>query len=260
MTQNVNANLNNQVQGTPLQYYTGIPVQNQPLQNGQTNNQPAYTSQIYQYPQTSLYTPTMAIPASGVNINIINPTGYTPAQYNNNFGVPSSVQTAGSIPASALSQSSNFAPLASSPININNDINNASASGKQKTKQIVELTDDYIKTLESYLRSNDEELRKSGIKELIKRFEEDSSRYENPALTALLNIALQDIKPENRLLAMSPVSAGKAHGDENTVKLLQTLQKSDKIFGQEARMASDALLKTTHNKITVPDDNPKTKE
>ena len=87
MTQNVYSNLNNSIQGTPLYNYNGLPLstQNQVKQTADNNSQNPYTSQIYKYPQNSLYNPTLAIPANGVNINIINPTGYTPAQYSNNF-------------------------------------------------------------------------------------------------------------------------------------------------------------------------------
>ena len=127
---------------------------------------------------------------------------------------------------------------------------------KQKTKKVVELTDDYIKTLENYLRSPDATVRKSGIKELINRYEEDESRYDDPALTALLNIALQDSDTNNRLFAMSPIASGSAHGDENTIKLLQNLQASDKLYGQEAKMANDALLNAAQTKVEIPDNSP----
>ena len=118
------------------------------------------------------------------------------------------------------------------------------------------MTDDYIKTIENYLRSPDESVRKAGIVDLLKRFGEDSSRYDDPALTALLNIALQDPKANNRLLAMSSISGEMAHGDENTVQLLKNLQTSDKLYGQEAKMATEALLKAAQTRTEIIDNDP----
>ena len=61
-----------------------------------------------------------------------------------------------------------------------------------------------------------------------------------------------DPDASNRLMAMSVISSGSAHGDKNTVELLTRLQSSDKLFGQEAVMANKALLKTSETRLTVP--------
>ena len=53
-------------------------------------------------------------------------------------------------------------------------------------KDIVLLTDDYIKTLENYLRDDNPDIKLMGAKEVMKRFREDESRKGDPALTALL--------------------------------------------------------------------------
>ena len=49
------------------------------------------------------------------------------------------------------------------------------------------------------------------------RFKEDKSRIDNPSLTALLNIALQDTNSTVRALAMSIVQSGYAKGDKLTI-------------------------------------------
>ena len=238
--------------GTTVYPYNNLAV----AQNPQQGTVP-YSAPIYQYPQASIYG-MPAQPMSGVNINIYNPAG---------VGGPVSTSNAAAtyaIPAQNVQGQPQMyndikqyqtspvatAPIANTPINSNTESENS-----KKTKDIVQITDDYVKTLESYLRSKDEQIRSVGIKELIERFEEDSSRYEDPALTALLNIALQDTNSQNRLLAMSPIASGSAHGDENTVKLLQVLQKSKNMYGQEALMANDALLKAAQTKISVPDNS-----
>ena len=123
-------------------------------------------------------------------------------------------------------------------------------------KKVVELTDEYIKSLENYLRSPNESDRRTAITVIINRFEEDSSRYDDPALTALLNIALQDPKAENRILAMSVISAEQAHGDENTIALLRNLQTSTKAYNQERKMAMEAALKAAQSKVEVVDNDP----
>lgn len=244
--------------GTPLYNYANYATPGSAVatNNGQQGtvavSMPNGTSQVYNYPTGSIYGNTTGQPqaTSGVNIHIYNPSA---------IGGPSSNSVANAtygLPNNGIQQPVNAAeaqPAQSSATAIaNTPLNSEKTEDSKKKKEIVELTDDYIKTLESYIRSADADVRKSGILDLVKRFEEDSSRYDDPALTALLNIALQDPKPNNRLLAMSPVAAEKAHGDQNTIKLLKALQTSDKLYGQEAKMANEALLKSSQTKKEIP--------
>ena len=262
--------------GTPLYNYASNVYQTPAGQtvnvSAQTPSQSNITSPIYQYPTTSIYAPngsqtaqtvqtsqsTQTAPtvqtetkkdSSGVNIYIYNPSAIggqsSSSSATATYGVPNGA--AGAQPQQNV--------LANTPISEENK----PVETPKKTKKVVELTDDYIKTLESYLRSNDSSVRKMGVQELIKRFEEDSSRYNDEALTALLNIALQDKDASNRMLAMSSIAGSAAHGDENTVALLQRLQQSDKMYGQEAKMATEALLKASQTMTTVPDDSPDVK-
>ncbi len=248
--------------GTPLYNYAGTPVAPQPQQQTVTVSQPG-TSSVYQYPQTSVYNDPNKQAASGVNIYIYNPSAIggptSNSTANANYSLPAANQTpiAAQTPAPAAPVQSSSTAIANTPIS---QEEKTEEPKNTKTKKIVELTDDYIKTLESYVKSNDATIRKTGIKELIQRYEEDDSRYEDPALTALLNVALQDPDANNRLLAMSPVASGSAHGDATTVELLKTLQTSDKIYGQEAVMANNSLLKAAETKISVPDNSPEKKE
>lgn len=243
--------------GTPLYNYAGTTMQQQPQQQTVTVSQPG-TSSVYQYPETSVYNDPNKQAASGVNIYIYNPSAIggptSNSTANANYTMPSANQTPVVSQAPAPAQApAPSAPIANAPIS---QEEKTEAPKEQKTKKVVELTDDYIRTLESYLKSDDASIRKTGIKELIQRYEEDDSRYEDPALTALLNIALQDPDANNRFLAMSPIASGSAHGDANTVEFLKNLQTSDKIYGQEAVMANNSLLKAAENKITIPDNSP----
>ncbi len=210
------------------------------------------TYPLYQYPVASVYGPNNKQATSGVNIFIYNPSGTgapSTNTYNTNNTSPQTIsyeKPAGyskNGESDALANTSIQGPANTAPVQ-------SFEQNKEKPKNIVELTDDYIKTLESYLRSPDATVRRMGITDLIKRFEEDDSRYNDAALTALLNIALQDPDENNRLLAMSPIASENAHGDENTVALLKNLQSSDKLYGQEAKMAANSILKSVQNKIT----------
>lgn len=236
---------------TPLTYYNnGSTVASNNGQQGtvKVSNSDG-TSQIYNYPATSIYDPNSKQAASGVNIYIYNPSAIGGPSSNSianaNYANPQGTSPS-PVPAVLNAEPAASTPIANTPIS-----SEIKPEEKKETKKIVELTDDYIKTLENYLKSPDETVRRAGIIDLVKRFEEDSSRYDDAALTALLNIALQDPKADNRLLAMSAIAGENAHGDDNTVALLQMLQKSDKLFGQEAKMATEALLKAAQTKTEV---------
>ncbi len=234
----------------PAGVYQNTPVVN--TQNGQTVTVNPYPSTIYQYPQSSVYDTNSKQAASGVNIYIYNPSGYGAPSTNTCYGpfnypngaqmtYPGATQISYETPASTPLNNDGNQPIPASPVSGDT----TEEKNGVKKKQVTELSDDYIKMLESYLTNSNVEIRRQGIEDLIKRFEEDDSREKHPALTALLNIALQDPNSSNRLLAMSPIVAEVAAGDKNTETLLQNLTKSDKVYGQEAKTASNALLKVT---------------
>ena len=201
--------------------------------------------QIYNYPTTSLYNDPTKQSASGLNIYVFNPSGIgAPSTVNNNtYGTPQNPPAAS-------------APISNTPISGEPEKDTKPA----KTKNVVKLTNDYIKTLESFLRSQDKTERKQGIQDLIQRFEEDESRYDNPSLTALLNIALQDPDVNNRMIALSAVASSIAKGDKNTIALLNELKNSQEMYGQEAKIASNALLKSSQIKEKIADDSTQESE
>ncbi|MBQ9246377.1 hypothetical protein IJ182_08945 [bacterium] len=260
--QPVNYQTQNYTTGTPLYNYPA-----QPQQQGTVSISTPNGNQIYNYPQASVYGDKNKQAASGVNIYIYNPSAIggptSNSTANATYTMPGQEQAQPIAQTGISGENTNpaytnmgspttniTAPIAQTPINSDKaDVQPAA----NKTKNIVELTDDYIKTLESYLKSADSKIRQSGIKELVNRFEEDDSRYEDPALTALLNIALLDPQPSNRLMAISVIAGGRAHGDENTIALLKQCEQSDALYGQEATLANKALLKTAEIRQVVPD-------
>ena len=137
--------------------------------------------------------------------------------------------------------------------NISNMTNQTNVN--QKQREVVVLTDNYVKNLENYLRSNNIELRKNAIKEVLSRFKEDKSRIDNPSLTALLNIALQDTNSTVRGLAMTILEAGYAKGNAQTEQILKQIQTQKKNFSSDAVQATDSLLQMSKTKKLVPDNS-----
>ncbi len=113
-----------------------------------------------------------------------------------------------------------------------------------KTKKIIPLTDDYIKSLENYLNNENPKVRLIGAKELVQRFKENDNRKDNPSLVALLNKALKDPSPSVRFLALTALQLGYSVGNDETVTILRDIQNSnpDKI-GEDSLLASEILLK-----------------
>lgn len=135
---------------------------------------------------------------------------------------------------------------------------------KTEKRKVVQLTDDYIKTLENYLNSQDKEVRIMGAKEVVARLMEDESRKDDKALNALINKMLQDPAQQVKFLALSMLNSRNVTGDNTTVKLLQEMQQSKSGYGQDALLASDILLKmagkTVEKEFEVKEDKNKTTE
>lgn len=118
---------------------------------------------------------------------------------------------------------------------------------KTEKRKIVELTDEYIKNLENYLNSQDKDVRMMGAKEVIARLQEDDSRKDDPALTALINKMLQDPNQQIRFLALSMLDSRTCTGDDYTVGVLKKMQNSTSGYGQDAAQATNILLKMSGN-------------
>lgn len=124
------------------------------------------------------------------------------------------------------------------------------------TKDIVLLTDEYIKTLENYIRNDNPDIKLMGAKELMKRFREDESRKNDPALTSLLNLVLQSKYSPVKMVGLSILNGGWAQGDALTQQLLAQIQQSSSGYGLDALDAANAALKTAGKTVKVIDNNP----
>ena len=123
-------------------------------------------------------------------------------------------------------------------------------------KDVVQLTDEYIKTLENYLRNPNPDIKLMGAKELMKRFREDESRKNDVALTNLLNLTLQSKYSNVKMIGMAIVSNGWASGDDLTRQLLAKIQQSSGSYGLDALDAAEAALKSAGKTVKIVDNNP----
>ena len=124
-----------------------------------------------------------------------------------------------------------------------NSTTTTTESKKTEKRNIVELTDTYIRNLENYLNSQDKEVRLMGAKEVVARLQEDDSRRDDRALTALVNKMLQDPYQPVRFLALTMLDTRACTGDDYTVAVLQNIQQGKSGYGQDALQASQILLK-----------------
>jgi hypothetical protein len=187
---------------------------------------------------------------SAVNINIISPSvygqqGQSSIPYAPIYNYPQAPQASANANASATATASiPPAPVPPAPTP-------APEAKKTKEKNIVPLTDEYVKTLENYLNNSSEQVRLMGTKEIMARFKEDESRRQDAALTALLNKSLQDESNHVRVLGMTTIAAGYAGGDKNTAKVLENLKQSTSNYNEDALLASQALMKISEKPATV---------
>jgi hypothetical protein len=242
-----------------------------------------YQYQYYQYPQQQIYgnsnqsavTYPIQPGASGVNIQIFNPCVPTPGSapsYNVNAPVyyPNCPKPQGQgqgqgeqiqTPKESEKDKTTTTPEKDSKTTGTQEESKTTEKSKTEKKEVVELTDDYVKSLESYLNSQDKEIRYDAATQVCDRIEEDSSRRDDPVLTAFINKMLQDPSPKVRFLALGELKSGNIKGDKNTVTILKNIQNSKGAFGQDALDASSILLKMAEKVVEkdVPVKNKKNK-
>ena len=257
----------------PQNYY--VPQTQSQVQQAQTvQNQYAAQPQAQQ-PQN------VQVPASmsGVNIQIFNPSvtppGATPPTYNVNAPCyPSNYYTnpMGAGAMNGAGQTGNGGNGSAIGANTGSEKNSEtnktseteSKDGKKtEKKKVVQLTDDYIRNLENYLNSQEKDIRLSAAKEVYSRLEEDPSRKDDKALTALINKMLQDPSEEIRVLAMAALQGRIVTGDDFTVGVLTRMQNDKAHYGMDAVDASNILLKMSGQQVEkeVPvTENSKKKE
>lgn len=230
-----------------------IPAQIPPQYN------PQYCAPQYaQYPQMQAPQPVQnyQVPAStsGVNIQIFNPSvstpGSQPATYNVNAPCYPANYYTGTIGQNTNNDGKKQTQDTNSEKNIEtNTETKTDEKKKTEKKKIVQLTDDYIRNLESYLNSQEKQVRLSAAKEVYARLEEDESRKDDKALTALINKMLQDPDQEIRIIALAALDGRICTGDDFTIGVLKQMQQSKDGYGQDAVDASNILLKMSGKQV-----------
>lgn len=247
-------------QGVQPQMYQPVSAQNAAAgtqQVPQPSSQNGY-QQVASYPvMTQPNAPRAGV--SAVNIQIFNPTAGAPSSSGNMtypqsswygpqgmglYPYPMPMPYYYPMPAQQPAQTQPAAAPVSQPAQ-------AEEKPKMKDKDVVPLTDEYIKTIENYLNNSNPDIRMQGVKELLNRFKELETRKDDPALTNLLNKSLQDPDPNVRMIAMTTLSSGYANGNQKTSQLLNQIQQTPNVYGEDAKLASQALLKMASKPTTI---------
>jgi len=203
---------------------------------------------------------------SGVNIQIFNPSVAAPgAALPVQNTSTTNYTTNPSYPPNYYTQNFNNPPTAPQPAPVAQPPAQPEApvadKKKMEKREIVQLTDDYIKNLEGYLNNQDAEVRLMGAKEVVARLSEDPSRKNDKALNALVNKMLQDPSQKVKITAMATLNSRIATGDETTVQLLKGIQQQKTGQGLDAQEATQILLKmsgsTVEKEFEVKDKPPK---
>lgn len=198
-------------------------------------------------PQTVPATPPGAC---GVNIQIFNPTAYAPgagAPTNNNNYTTNYSTMPSSYPPNYYLQ--NLAQPANATANATATAGPVEEKKKTEKREIVQLTDDYVRNLETYLNNQNTQVRLMGAKDVLARLQEDKTRKNDPALNALVNKMLQDPYQPVKFIAMAALESGNASGNDTTIAILQNIQQQKTGYGEDSLKASNILLKMSGQKV-----------
>ncbi|MCD8378036.1 MAG: hypothetical protein LUB59_04520 [Candidatus Gastranaerophilales bacterium] len=119
-------------------------------------------------------------------------------------------------------------------------------------KRVVVLTDEYIKQLENYLNSEDTEIREYAASEVIKRLDEDKTRYNDKAMNALVNKMILD--PYDRKVrerGLIALDSQLASGDENTKTVLEFIKQDPNLLDRDRGLIETCLLQMSADTTIV---------
>ena len=119
-------------------------------------------------------------------------------------------------------------------------------------KRVVVLTDDYIKQLENFLNSDNIEYREYAASEVIKRLDEDKTRYNDKALNALVNkMILDPYAHKVRERGLIALDSQLASGDENTKDVLELVKRDPELLDRDRGMIDSCLLQMSADTTLV---------
>jgi hypothetical protein len=110
-------------------------------------------------------------------------------------------------------------------------------------KRVTVLTDDYIKQLDQFLQSDDTSLREYAASEVIKRLDEDKTRYNDEGLNALVNkMILDPYDHKVRERGLIALDSQLASGNEETKQILELLKTDPNLLDRDRGIIDTALL------------------
>lgn len=115
---------------------------------------------------------------------------------------------------------------------VNNYATNANNSYKKQ--RVVVLTDEYVQKLDKMLESNDKTLREYAASEVVKRFQEDKTRFEDKALNVLVNKMLMDPYDHKvRGRALMLLDNNLASGNDDTLAVLDKISQDPNLLDRD---------------------------
>jgi hypothetical protein len=195
---------------------------------------------------------------SGVNIQIFNPTVAAPGST-----VPPANINAGNYLTNPVYPNNYYTQNLTQSVPQGQTPVKTEEKKKTEKRQVVQLTDGYVKNLESYLNSQDKQERLAAAKEVIARLDEDKSRKNDPALRALVNKMLQDPSQPVRIMGMVAMENEMVLPNNKSVAVLKQIQQRETNDHQDEMQASHILLKITgvktEKEVEVTDKDKKSK-
>jgi hypothetical protein len=132
---------------------------------------------------------------------------------------------------------------------VNNYANGATNTVK---KRITILTDEYVQKLDKMLDSDDKSLREYAASEVVKRLQEDKTRYSDKALNALVNKMLMDPYDHKvRGRALMLIDTKLASGDENTLAALDKISQEPNLLDRDKGKIETCKLQLSANTTLV---------
>lgn len=126
------------------------------------------------------------------------------------------------------------------------------ATGATTKKRITILTDEYIQKLDKMLDSEDKTLREYAASEVVKRLEEDKTRYSDKALNALVNKMLLDPYDHKvRGRGLMVIDTNLAGGDDNTLAVLDKISQDPNLLDRDKGKIETCKLQLSANTTLV---------
>lgn len=125
-------------------------------------------------------------------------------------------------------------------------------AGNTVKKRVVVLTDEYVQSLDHMLDSENSELREYAASEVIKRLDEDKTRFNDKALNVLVNkMVLDPYDHKVRGRGLYALENQLASGNEDTIKVLEMIKQDPYILERDKGSVEKIMLQLSANTTLV---------